>query len=414
MAKQNKHIARPLKRQPRMASTPFSLEGKKHIMGAYFNMAQSNFYKTLLEILIKTGVKGISKKTEFKDVLNKFEKGDLLKTNDLKMRMQQLLFRHFPILGPIMANEKSYQVSKTKKSKVQSTEDLLRGVSLDECLKVISLFAKTLDDCRNFFTHFAPYNSADSLKEQYQNQYVIAKYLDKAFVASRRINKERNLLTTHELEFLTGIDHYFEKDKLDEAGNKIVSYNRRFGKEMPVTIHVEREDWYFRIFGERTIEGTPEKCRALSDFGLLYFCVIFLSKPYAKRLIEETELLAPGNSPFKGVENDIVREMMSIYRIRLSRGKKLDSNDSDTALAMDILNEVRKCPMPLYDVISKAGQDSFSDEVEGDDDTLPEKVKRLRNTDRFPHLVLRYIDAKKKFDTIRFQVELGKFRFKFY
>ena len=414
MAQQNNHTERSPRRQPRTARTPFSLEGKKHIMGAYFNMARSNFYKTLLEILIKTGVKGINQKTEFKDILKKFEKGDLLKTNDQKMRMQQLLFRHFPILGPIMANEKSYQVSKTQKSKVKLTEDLLRGVSLEECLKVISLFAKTLDDCRNFFTHFAPYNSVDSLKEQYLNQHIVAKYLDKAFVASRRINKERNMLTTHELEFLTGIDHYLEKDKLDEAGNKIITLNKRYGKEMPVTIHVEREDWYFRIFGERTIEGIPEKYKALSDFGLLYFCVIFLSKTYAKRLIEETELLALGNSPFEGVENDIVREMMSIYRIRLSRGKKLDSNDTYTALAMDILNEVRKCPMPLYDVISKAGQDSFSDDVEGGDNTLPEKVKRLRNTDRFPHLVLRYIDVKKKFDTIRFQVELGKFRFKFY
>ena len=58
---------------------------------------------------------------------------------------------------------------------------------------------------------------------------------------------------------------------------------------------------------------------------------------------------------------------MSIYRIRMTRGKKLDSNDTNTALAMDMLNELRKCPMPLYDVISKKGQDFFLDEVDGDD-----------------------------------------------
>ncbi|MBP5388470.1 MAG: type VI-B CRISPR-associated RNA-guided ribonuclease Cas13b, partial [Prevotella sp.] len=181
-----------------------------------------------------------------------------------------------------------------------------------------------------------------------------------------------------------------------------------------VRIFVEREEWYFRIFGERTIDETQEKCRALSDFGLLYFCVIFLSKPYAKRLIEETGLLAPENSPFKDFENDIVREMMSIYRIRMTRGKRLDSNDTETALAMDMLNELRKCPLPLFDVLSKDGQDFFTDEVEGTDNTLQEKVKRYRATDRFPHLVLRYIDTKKLFETIRFQVELGKFRFRFY
>lgn len=416
MAQQNNNTERPPRRQPRTARNPFSLEGKKHIMGAYFNMAQNNFYKTLLEILIKTGVK-VNTNWSSTDILTIIEKGingHLLKTNDQKMRMQQLLFRHFPILGPIMANEKSKQVRMARLSNVILTENLTLGVSLEECLKVMHKFMTTLNECRNFFTHFAPYNSADSLKLQYKNQHKVAIYLDKAFVASRRINKERNMLTTHELEFLTGTKHYLQKAKLDDNGNKIIVYNEELHREMPVTIHVEREDWYFRIFGERTIEGSPEKCKALSDFGLLYFCVIFLSKTYAKRLIEETELLAPCNSPFEGVENDIVREMMSIYRIRLSRGKKLNSNDTDAALAMDILNEVRKCPMPLYDVISKEGQDSFSDDVEGGDDTLPEKVKRLRNTDRFPHLVLRYIDVKKKFDTIRFQVELGKFRFKFY
>ena len=416
MAKQNNHLSWKPKPQPRLARSPFSLEGKKHIMGAYFNMAQQNFYKTFLEILIKSGVT-VKNNWSTTDILNIIEKGingNLLKTNDQKMRMQKLLFRSFPILGPVMANEKSNQVKMTKLSNVILTENLLLGVSLEECLKVMHRFMATLNECRNYYTHFSPYNTADSLKRQYKNQFEVAKYLDKALVASRRINKERNRLTTEEMEFLTKIDHYIKTYKLDERGNVITDYNPRFKKEMPIKIHVEREDWYFRIFGERIIEETQERCKALSDFGVLYFCVIFLSKPYAKRLIEETELFAPGKSPFKDVENDIVREMMSIYRIRIPRGKKLNSKDTKTALAMDMLNELRKCPMPLFDVISKEGQIFFSDEVEGNDESLPETVKRLRSTDRFPYLVLRYIDTKKLFSDIRFQVELGKFRFKFY
>lgn len=414
MAKQYNNQNGSSKKQPRLARKPFSLEGKKHIMGAYFNMAQSNFYKTLLEIFIKSDVK-VNKNWSTNDILNQLEKvkdGKLLKNNDQKMRMQQLLFRHFPILGPVLANEKSYQPSKARKSNVRQTEDILFGVSLKECLEVISVMAKTLNDCRNYFTHFSPYNSTDSLKQQYENQKNVARYLDKAFVASRRINKERNMLTKDELEFLTGIDHYLKTEKKDDKGKIVTAYNKKYHKEMSVFIFMERENWYFRIFGERIIEETQEKRMALSDFGILYFCIIFLSKTYAKRLVEETGLLA--DSPFTDVENNVVREMMSIYRIRMTRGKKLDSNDTYTALAMDMLNELRKCPMPLYDVLSKEGQKFFSDEVNRDDGTLPETVKRFRNTDRFPYLVLRYIDAKKLFKDIRFQMELGKYRFKFY
>ena len=142
----------------------FSLEGKKHIMGAYFNMAQQNFYKTFLEILVKSSVKVNPNWRTLDDILTQIEKGvngNLLKTNDQKTRMQQLLFRHFPILGPILADEKSYQANQTQKSNVRQTEELLRGVSLEECLKIVYTFAKALNGCSNYFTHFNPYNSVD-------------------------------------------------------------------------------------------------------------------------------------------------------------------------------------------------------------------------------------------------------------
>ncbi len=410
MGKKNYHNKpkRVQKREPRLAETPFSLEGKKHIMGAYFNMAQSNFYKTLIEIFMKSDVK-VNAHWSTHEILQQLEKGiqgSLLKTNDQAVRMQRLLFRHFPILGPVLADQIGYQVgkSKEKKSNVYQTEELLRGASLEKCIKIVLQLGKTLGECRNYYTHFSPYNSAEDLKKQYDNQYVVAKYLEKAFTASRRIDKQRNLLTNEELEFLTGIDHY-RKEKNENAAPG--DYRSSF-------VFVEREDWYFRIRGERTIEETGEKNMALSDFGVLYFCAIFLSKSYAKRMIEETELLAPDKSPFKGEENDIVREMISIYRMRMPKGKRLDSNDTLTALAMDMLNELRKCPLPLYDVISQEGKDFFADEVKGDDEDLPETVKRIRSTDRFPALILRYIDSKKLFNTIRFQVKLGKFRFRFY
>lgn len=392
---------------PRRAKAPFSLEGKKHIMGAYFNMAQSNFTRTILEIFNKAGLVETGRRVDALKLIDKYSNTDIIRRSELKVRLQKLLFHHFPVLGPIMADKVQYRNDKTKKSEVVETEEILKGISLRDCLEIIGKMGSCLNDCRNYYTHFEPYNDEKEIERQMRLQKAMANCLNKAFTASRRIDKERELLTTVELEFLTGIDHYKKEKEKDENGNLVYEYNKKLRRNVPVIVFKEREDYYFRISGKRN------NYDALSDFGVLYFCILFLSKNYAKRLIEETGLLKEGNSPFKDEENDIVREMLSIYRMRTSRGKRLNSNDTQTALAMDMLNELRKCPMPLYEVLSKEGKEFFWDDVDGDGN-LPEKVKRLRSTDRFPYLVLKYFDAKEVLPSIRFQIQLGKFRFKFY
>ena len=129
---------------------------------------------------------------------------------------------------------------------------------------------------------------------------------------------------------------------------------------------VEYPDYYFRIKGERQLVDIAGKTlneeqaqNALTDFGIVFFCTLFLQKTYAKMMQEELKLYenGPYRGDVKGKENDdakkntILREMLSIYRIRVPRGKRLDSKDDATTLSMDMLNELRKCPMPLYDVL---------------------------------------------------------------
>lgn len=43
-----------------------------------------------------------------------------------------------------------------------------------------------------------------------------------------------------------------------------------------------------------------------------------------------------------------------------------------------------------------------------------ETVARIRYSDRFPHLVMKYIDENKLFNRIRFQIRLGNYRYEFY
>lgn len=446
----------------RKAESSFSIS-EKSIMGGYFNIARLNLYKTVITIFAQVGIKGDYPEEKIDRVLealykNLAGKSDELskeqsqwkRLNQLKseqiVKLQRLLFKHFPLLGPVMASEASYKIykaelyakeaeemvknnkaelKKVRKSNVINDCQLMRGVGVDECLSVLATMASCLTDCRNFYSHYVPYNSKEEQKIQYGRQAKIARWLDKVIVASRRIDKQRNGLTTGEMEFLTGIDHYFPKEKVDENG-KVIKDNRGWA----VKEFVEYPDYYFRIKGKRQLIDTngvtltnEEGQDALTDFGIVFFCTLFLQKTYAKMMQEELALYE--NGPYDGTvkgqeENDakknaILREMLSIYRIRIPRGKRLDSKDDMTTLAMDMLNELRKCPMPLYDVLGQEGRRFFEDEVQHPNEQTPEKNKRLRATDRFPYLALRYIDLKKDiFTRIRFQVQLGEFRFKFY
>jgi len=424
---------RPKRRQAR---SDFYITDKA-IMGGYFNLAQLNFFKTLMEIFTKAGIDVskirqdnspkylmilIKKLTHDDEKIDDKKWADALDlSNECLLKLQQLLYKHFPFLGPVMGGEASYNIYKLKDGhpEVKIANNVMRGVKLEDCLAVIRHFALCLNDCRNFYTHFNPYNPIDAQKEQYLSQNKVAVWLDKVKDASRRIIKQNNQLTSQDMEFLTG-DRMKPQDKVDEFGNIMTDKKGYTIKE-----YVEYEDYYFRIRGKRYLVDAAgaklvdqEPRNALSDFGVVFLCTLFLESDQARRMLDELRLFETG--PYDGsrdgdeFKNDILREILLFYRTRVPRGKRLDPMDDTTLLAMDMLNELRKCPMPLYDVLSREGQGFFEDEVKRPNDLTPEVAKRLRSSDRFPYLALRYIDLNKCFGNIRFQVQLGEFRYKFY
>lgn len=439
MSKECKKQRQEKKRRLQKANFSISLTGK-HVFGAYFNMARTNFVKTINYILPIAGVRGNYSENQINKMLHALfliqaGRNEELTTEqkqwEKKLRLnpeqqtkfQKLLFKHFPVLGPMMADVADHKAYLNKKKSTVQTEDetfaMLKGVSLADCLDIICLMADTLTECRNFYTHKDPYNKPSQLADQYQHQEMIAKKLDKVVVASRRILKDREGLSVNEVEFLTGIDHLHQEVLKDEFGNA----KEKDGKVMKT--FVEYDDFYFKISGKRLVNGYTVTTKddkpvnvntmlpALSDFGLLYFCVLFLSKPYAKLFIDEVRLFE--YSPFDDKENMIMSEMLSIYRIRTPRLHKIDSHDSKATLAMDIFGELRRCPMELYNLLDKnAGQPFFHDEVKHPNSHTPDVSKRLRYDDRFPTLALRYIDETELFKRIRFQLQLGSFRYKFY
>ncbi len=456
-------------------------EGNKYVLGGYFSLGLTNFFKTVLLVFNKAGIKVVSNNgniiysdekigqvinTLYKSTLNprpKFEPFEQSWANQFKLntnqqvKLQKLLFHHFPILGPIMADEAAYKVNNSKKSNVTDAYTMTYGVTLSDCLKVLSTIAQGLVDCRNTDVHFEPYNSIDDLAKQYLLQADIVRYLIKALVASRRLDKKRNSIETEKMEFLTGyakaekddkgksLEKYLKQHKFypkyeqeivkdsdgnivyvvetDKDGNPLTDkegnpkykmkrdWNGNYVREEKTRM-VERSDYFYKIGGETTIKKNGKTYSTLTGFGLAYFCTIFLTKSQAKQMLTDIALFE--NSPYPQDLNNIIRDMLSIYRIRSPKGKKLEGSDTKITLSLDMLNELRKCPKELYDVLSPEGQKYFEDEVKRPNERTPEVVKRFRSTDRFPYLAMRYIDETRLFDNIRFQVQLGKLRFKFY
>lgn len=519
----------------------------KYVCAAYFNIALENFRITILDILSRIGIKrndGAGDIPELLETLYGFligntkdfsqsqkdQKRVLTLRNDQQVKLRQLLFRHFPILKPILASithmavqpqkeklaellslekkcdkeinrlikqlkvkaqeeqqdiKREIKELKTKKSKVIDEYDevlfsTFRDTDLQESLRILVKMAWVLNDLRNFYSHFSPYNTPESLKVQYVRQVEVAKWLSDIFAASRTIDKERNSITTEEMNFLNEAkkqgddekwredpDYYFaikgqnrlSESFLDPVSSVYQDYmdalyqkhkERRLASlkaQMDEALERDDEEEYglYKMLFDR--KDTPDKIAeikekirplTLSDFGVLYFCSTFLPRNYTLLMVDHAELM--NNSPYSLTaeeleekinacqteeekakidrtntpRNNILREMLCIYRIRLPKGKRLDKKDTKGLLALDILNELRKCPEELYDLLSKDGKEFFIDRVNSNTGGAPDIVKRLRFGDRFAYLALRAIDECEVFNGIRFQIRLGSYRFKFY
>ena len=491
----------------------------KYACAAYFNLARDNFHRTMMDVLKKIGIDKNYTETDldvklaemlsvFKGNLSAVDsQDDMKKLIDQHTRLRQMLFRSFPILGPVSTeiikkrhrerfkeaweglseveqkgiNSTKDENEKRKKKNALVDDDGNREATCLDCFEAIYTIGCCLTDCRNFFTHYKPYNTPQKLQEIYDRQKRVASWLSNVFTASRRLDKKRNKLSSAEMEFIT--NHAF-KIKTDEEGKNVKNEE---GKD----VFVQNHEFYFSILGESyiakigddnyiskdydtdSIQFGNSESFALSDFGLLYLCCCFITRPQAqdfikavmlfrdspenmtdndfqyvqnvsaeplpnmvqkeelarlkkKLKIEDLNLSKPDdNSKFNELranqeywqqspENDIIREMLSIYRIRIPRGNRLDKQDNQTTVALDMLNELCRCPRPVYDVLTPKGQKAFEDVVDRETGGTPAKVDRIRYKDRFPYLALRAIDEANLLPDIRFQVQLGYYRFAFY
>lgn len=446
----------------------------KSILGAYANVAQDNLSKTLQYIYLKIGYKASNSKyiEELKEIerSNRKEKewkenhpGDKkpgqkskrLLSDEQGEKMKTLLFHHFSVIAPVLGSMKNQEIDEIKEELENGEEqqslseekvnDIIKKVKCAvksagflDCLKVLVCLSESLDKCRNYYSHYRAYNNHDNQIKMLDNFAVTAGYLSDALKASAKICESNAGKNTAQYEFLTGGYHY-DKNK-EEFGN-----------------------YYYRIRGKRNIikasgkyelddKKEPIEHDAISDFGLVYLISLFLRKSDMEDMLDQLEVLK--ESPFKDIfkqEKAVLTSSMAVYRINLPKGKRLKMEDDNVQFSLDMLNELQKCPQELYDVIVQEGKDSFKREqtepmrnpetgeyirekfVKNEKGEIGQHKETstdgtgnivyqgkgvysllVRKEDRFPYFALRYIDNCNIFPTIRFQIDLGYYRFAFY
>lgn len=346
---------------------------KRHVVGAYANLALHNMTTVVNSIRQAVGLDTITDDT-IKDAFS----GDSFKGLDAgnQLKLQNKLFRHFPFL---------------RRMKLEQHGTL----DYSKVINVMKDFIKLMSIIRDDFSHYCPYSNKSQQTENSSIKKNASKKLDEIFTNS----VSQNLHTAEENEVRDSVQN--SKTQQDKKAST-----------PPVSI--------------------PMRDNAgLTDAGIVFFLCCFLEKHSAFEFLEEiefTEGLNPANALY-------VKEILCMNRIRMTRSQ-IDSQMSDTALALDMMNELRKCPKPLYDVLDPSSRNYFKDDAnlqwEEDNPTQTDSqspdshnitdlraksVPRstfVRWQNRFPEMALCFIDLKRLFPTIRFQLRLGNYRYRFY
>ena len=374
---------------------------KKHICGAYLNIARHYMSVTLNTIFLSVGLDMVNE-NDIGDIFVGTHREAVKALDDIqKERLQNKLLRHFPFLKFMSLENGIPRVGKNRKKTSKS-----KSIDLDDVLDVIARFADCMRSLRNYYTHYNPSKTPrKDLKEQ------IGLFLNIIFENSSRGLKTKEQLVAADYEVLNSQYVPEERKQSKEARLEKAQY-------------VRNSNYYGNM---------RDDDNGLSDTGVVYFICLFLDKDMSFKLLDEIGFVE--QCPFKDEdERLILKEIMCSNRIRMTKAR-LDSEMDETALALDMLNELRKCPKELYNVLLPNARGEFKDDMtvewekthtdeaksvdsDSDEELAKEKGKPqstyVRWRDRFPYYALSYIDYNGVFNDIRFQLRLGKYRFDFY
>lgn len=358
-----------------------TLGSSKYIYGTYLEMAFHNFFlnmKHIYALVFGLDIE-LEAATAYEAEKHKTFDGDFANEryvwqpmfNDFrsarpeeKLKLEQLIDRHFPFVKVVL--DYFCKHKEFFKYKGYNAFDILEHLS--ESLRIL----------RNFYSHFDIKLHDNQRKTYNDNELLVRGVIKATYVKSIDTVKERFSLEDKDLDFT--------KCKNGEGTRKA--------------------DFKYYI--------TDKDNRHLTRFGLIMLTSLFLEKQYSKILLDKSRHLPSTRSvsdlSSSSNEQKYIPEIIAVYRLRLHTEKLHVESDAD-ALALDMLTELRRCPKELYEHLSPTDRKSFR--VKGVNES-DDEVLMLRHSDRFATMAMKYIDYRRQFQRIRFQVSLGNYFFKFY
>lgn len=358
-----------------------SLGNNKYIYGTYIEMAFHNFFQNMRHIYslvfgedimeeAKRNYVPNNNRTQWDEdyaneplVWNPMFKRFRYCQPEERQRVEELINRHFPIL----------------KAAKDFTNNSDRYNRLDS-IEILKRLSKNIRVLRNFYSHLRINLFPNQIETFNMQEELVKGVIEHAYLGAKREVKSRFALDDAAMRCT---EQYRYTRRRDEHGR-------------PVMLKEEIRGFKYKLTEGRTSH--------LTAFGLVFFCSQFLEKKFSKIFTDKLHCIPKA-------DQSVVNEMIAVYRIRLHQEKLYVSKNTD-ALAFDILTELRRCPKELFEQLSPEEQAKFRILVKDNDDD--DCMLMIRHHDRFAHLALKYIDDTKMFDSVRFQVSLGKYFYKFY
>lgn len=367
---------------------PQIIEKKKAVFGAYAAMALNNvqivldYIKERVELnQVPVGNYDASKdKHGVEDMWEHPVMRQLKFTNTIKdLRpektdaVKELLLKQFPFVNVLAEKQRQYynKINKTSRPSINEYD----------IYQALNMLFRVLKTYRDYTTHYKENNKlfdsgSDFLKKSEQP---LASNINEVYTVALRIMKERFSLSVDDLRFIQDnrYEQYFDN------GRKKSRVNTSF----------------FLTLVDNNGDG---KNLHLSGIGVAYIICQLLEKKYANVFL--TKLPIYGQYSKSSKEAQLIRRSFATNGITMPK-ERLDSESNKLTVALDMLNELKRCPTLLFDTLEHDDQERFRS-VSSDG----REVLQTRSSDRFAQLVMQYIDHNMLFQDLRFQVNCGKVR----
>lgn len=366
---------------------PKLIEEHKSVFGAYTEMALLNIKTVLDHIQKMADIDGALDEEEESEDYWKHPVMQYLKNQygqaEKTTYIIEKLFECMPFLKIWAEAYRLYDQQNDVSNKQSS--DLKIGPL--HCFRPLNNALRVIKTYRDACTHliFRDNKFTDGCDFLKYSEQTMARTINDYYAIALRNIKEKYNYTTEDLSFIQ--DFRYKKNP-----------DRRPGKPRMIL------DLDFFLCME-SFNGDKTKKFHLSGVGVTQLICLFLEKQYINTFLSKLPIYGEYKNHIE--KQRIIRRSLSINSIVLPK-ERIKSEKGTMSIALDMLNELKRCPRELFDTLSYSDQSRFRT-VSAD----LNEVLQMRHSDRFAQLALQYIDYNRLFNSIRFHVNMGKLRYLF-